>query len=64
MKWESAKSKNTQHPKLFASFDLLEYPSGIYTLLFNMFLNDVLQLVKNTDTHNFADDNKFQLHPK
>ena len=37
-------------------------PQG--SILGSMFLNDLLEVLKNSDIYNFADDKQFQLHPK
>ena len=59
------KSKNRRHPKLFASFDLWSISRSILgPIVFNIFLNDLLEVLRNSDISNFADDNTISVASK
>ena len=62
---QKAESKSKRHPKLIASFDIWNSPRSILgPTLFNIFLDDLLEILINSDICNFADDNAISVASK
>ena len=58
-------SKNRRNPKLFASFGLWGTQGSILgPILFNIFLNDLLKILKSSDVYKFADDDTISFPSK